>query len=215
MPSKWYNSISYTINGFSFKIEKAPAELKTILDPKDNLIDVDSRIEEINLPDDEKFLTKTEREIANKLSEYRAIPTKNVINESYFLYDKSNLIKKTYITSLNKQIVFYGSFSYFSGKTAVENLTLLSTNNFLKFLIEKKSLKANLKFQLKHINGSEVKTINKKCHHLSITKLVKRKKGFMSEPIETVIIRAQQNFDVVGGLNPIQIEIKDDTVINI
>ena len=37
----------------------------------------------------------------------------------------------------------------------------------------------------------------------------------MSEPIETVIIRAQQNFDVVGGLNPIQIEIKDDTVINI
>ena len=37
----------------------------------------------------------------------------------------------------------------------------------------------------------------------------------MSEPIESVIIRAQQNFDVVGGLNPIQIEIKDDTVINI
>ena len=37
----------------------------------------------------------------------------------------------------------------------------------------------------------------------------------MSELTETVIIRAQQNFDVVGGLNPIQIEIKDDTVINI
>ena len=37
----------------------------------------------------------------------------------------------------------------------------------------------------------------------------------MSEPIETVIIRAQQNFDVVCGLNPIQIEIKNDTVINI
>ena len=205
----------YTISGFSFKIEKAPAELKTILDPKDNLINVESGIEEINLPDEEKFLTKTEREIANKLSEYRAIPTKNFINESYFLYDKSNLIKKTYITSLNKQIAFYGSFSYFSGKTAVKNLTLLSTNNFLKFFIEKKSLKTNLKFQLKHINGSEVKTIDKKFHHFSITKLGKRKKGFMSEPIETVIIRAQQNFDVVCGLNPIQIEIKNDTVINI
>ena len=37
----------------------------------------------------------------------------------------------------------------------------------------------------------------------------------MSELTETVIIRAQQNFDVVGGLNPIQIEIKDDAVINI
>ena len=37
----------------------------------------------------------------------------------------------------------------------------------------------------------------------------------MSEPIETVIIRAQQNFDVAGGLNPIETEIKDNTVINI
>ena len=36
----------------------------------------------------------------------------------------------------------------------------------------------------------------------------------MSQPIETVIIRAQQNFDVVGGLNPIQIEIEDDGIIN-
>ena len=97
------------------------------------------------------FLTKAEREIANKLSEYRAIPTKNFINESYFLYDKSNLIKKTYITALNKQIALSGSFSYFSGKTAVKNLTLLSTNDLLKFFIEKKSFKTNLNLQLKHI----------------------------------------------------------------
>ena len=88
-----------------------------------------------------KFLTKTEREIANKLSECRAIPTKNFINESYFLYGKSNLIKKTYTTALNKQIALYGSFSYFSGNTTVKNLTLLSTNNFLKIFIEKKLLK--------------------------------------------------------------------------
>ena len=37
----------------------------------------------------------------------------------------------------------------------------------------------------------------------------------MSQPIETVIIRAQQNFDVAGGLNPAQIEIEDDRIINI
>ena len=36
----------------------------------------------------------------------------------------------------------------------------------------------------------------------------------MQEPIETVIIRAQQNFEIVGGLNPIQIEIEDDQVLN-
>ena len=36
----------------------------------------------------------------------------------------------------------------------------------------------------------------------------------MPEPIETIIIRAQQDFDVVGGLNPIQIKIRHDTILN-
>ena len=37
----------------------------------------------------------------------------------------------------------------------------------------------------------------------------------MSQPIETIVIRAQQNFEIAGRLNPIQIEIEDDRVINI
>ena len=34
----------------------------------------------------------------------------------------------------------------------------------------------------------------------------------LSEPVEMVIITAQQDFDVVGGLNPIQVQILDHTV---
>ena len=30
----------------------------------------------------------------------------------------------------------------------------------------------------------------------------------MQEPVETIIVHAQQNFKIVGGLNPIQIELK-------
>ena len=37
----------------------------------------------------------------------------------------------------------------------------------------------------------------------------------MAEPIETVIIRAQQNFEIAGGLNPVQIENEDNRVLNI
>ena len=81
--------------------------------------------------------------------------------------------------------------------------------------MEKKSLKENLKLQIAHVNGSEVKTNDKKIHDFSITKLGKRKKSMLPEPIETVIIRAQQDFDVVGRLNPIQIQISDDTVLNL
>ena len=66
-----------------------------------------------------------------------------------------------------------------------------------------------------HINGSDVKTADNKIHHFSITKLGKKSKRQMSEPIETIIIRAQQDFDVDGGLNPIQIEIKDDRITNL
>ena len=79
------------------------------------------------------------------MAEYKAIPTTNFINESYLLYDKSNLIKNTFVTTINKQLSLYGSFSYFSGKTSVSNLELINATDSLKFLVEKKSLKDNLK----------------------------------------------------------------------
>ena len=37
----------------------------------------------------------------------------------------------------------------------------------------------------------------------------------MPELIETVIICAQQNFEIAGGLNSVQIEIDDDRILNI
>ena len=69
--------------------------------------------------------------------------------------------------------------------------------------------------QLTHVDGSEVKTSDKKIHDFSITKLGKRKKAITPEPTETIIIRAQQDFDVVGGLNPIQIKISHNTILNL
>ena len=36
----------------------------------------------------------------------------------------------------------------------------------------------------------------------------------MQELVETVIIWGQQNFEIVGGLNPVKIEIEDDRVVN-
>ena len=101
------------------------------------------------------------------------------------------------------------------GKSSIFNLKLISFSNVLKFLVEKNSQISNLKFQLAQINGSNVKTTDNKIHHFSITKLGKKRKRQMSEPIETIIIRAQQDFDVDGGLNPIQVEIKDDNIINL
>ena len=55
----------------------------------------------------------------------------------------------------------------------------------------------------------------KKIHHFSIAKLGKKRKVNVREPIETIIVRGQQNFDVDGELNPIEIEIKDDRITNL
>ena len=57
-------------------------------------------------------------------------------------------------------------------------------------------------------------TIDQKIHNFPITRLRKRQKNMFSTPIDTIIIRAQQDFDVVRGLNPIQVEIKDKRIIN-
>ena len=40
----------------------------------------------------------------------------NFISESYFLYDKSNFIKETFITELNNKIIIYGFISYYNKK---------------------------------------------------------------------------------------------------
>ena len=47
-----------------------------------------------------------------------------------------------------------------------------------------------------------------------LTRLRRKRKFAMQEPIESVIVHAQYNFDVVGGLNPVQIELEDDIILN-
>ena len=189
-PEKYYQSIGYTIHGFSFKFKNVDNNLSALLNTEDDLTNVESGIEKVdNNITEELFSNK--KNIEEKIAEYQAVPTKNFVNESFFLYDKSNLIKNAFVTAINKQLSLYGSFSYFSGKTAASNLKLVSSNNFLKFFVEKKSLRNSSKLQLAQVDGSEVKTSDKEINHFSITKLEKRKRNIMSEPVETILIRVQ------------------------
>ena len=112
------------------------------------------------------------------------------------------------MTAINKTLSIYGSFSYFSGKVAEKEIKVLDVSYILKFYIERRALKKGLKFQLAHINGDNPKIKDTKIHNFSVTRLGKKRKLSMSQPVETIIIRAQQNFDAVGSLNPVQIEIE-------
>ena len=167
-PEKFFNSVKYTVHGFTFTLNAAN-KIKRILNPSNSLINAEDNTETMqDILSDEIFYHVT-KYIKEKIVEYNVIPTKNVIN------DKSNLIKKTFVSAINKQLSLYGSFSYFSGKSTISNLKLLTSSNFLKFLVEKNSSKSNLKLQLAQIDGSEVKASDNKIHYFSTTKLRKKK----------------------------------------
>ena len=43
-------------------------------------------------------------------------------------------------------------------------------------------------------------------------RLGRKRKLSMAEPIKTIFVQAQQSSEVVGGINPIQIELEDDRI---
>ena len=70
--------------------------------------------------------------IDNNIKNYKNTPMTYYIKESYFLYDKSDLIKDTFITALNKKISIYGSMSYFNKKLENEIFKIVSPEeNFM------------------------------------------------------------------------------------
>ena len=114
---KWHKTFGYAIYGFSFVFKNAPDKINNILKPSIGLINdfANNNTEEIdNTLNRNTFFD--EKAFNEKVAEFKAIPKKEFINESFFLYDKSNTIKRTFITALNKELSIYGSFSYFSGK---------------------------------------------------------------------------------------------------
>ena len=64
------------------------------------------------------------------MKNYKNISIKYYINECYFLYDKSDPIKETFIIALNKKIFIYVSISYFNKKALVNFSTKKSRNFF-------------------------------------------------------------------------------------
>ena len=82
-PDKYYKSIGFAINRFDFCFKNLPVALTNILDPSPNLINTETNTEQIdNTLTLELFANK--KNIEDIISEYNAIPTKNLINKSFF-----------------------------------------------------------------------------------------------------------------------------------
>ena len=86
------------------------------MEPSPGLINENTGIEETSsVPAHASFFPE-QKAIEDAIKNYKNVPVVHYINESYFLYDKNDLIKETFITALNKKILIYGSISYFNKK---------------------------------------------------------------------------------------------------
>ena len=80
--------------------------LKSLIQPSPNLINTESRTEETSTVPTQYSFYSRQKEIQEKIKNYNNVPVKYFINESYFLYEKSDLIKETYFTALSKKIIY-------------------------------------------------------------------------------------------------------------
>ena len=171
--------------------------------------------EEISIISKEIFKVPQGKLVKTAIDSYIKKLTVNFINESYFLYDKSNFIKETFITEINKKILIYHFISYFGKKVENEIFWIITPKNPLKSSVEKDITKNSVDFQLTSISGKLPKIRDKKIYNFSLTQIGSKRKKQMAEPIESVIIRGQQKFELNDILNPVKIEINDDRILNI
>ena len=106
IPRTYVKSFGPTVSEFKFEFLNTSRRLEVALEPTTNLLNLEK-------PEykDSHFLHKNDFYSHQKeelIAEYNKLPGKYFVNESHFLYGKSNLIKNTYITALNKTFSIYG-----------------------------------------------------------------------------------------------------------
>ena len=128
------------------------------MEPSPDLINKNTGIEETSsVPTQASFFPK-QKGIEDAIKNYKNVPVAHYTNESYFLFDKRDLIKKTFITALNKKILIYGSISYFNKKAENEIVKIITPEKFSKFYAEKDGTKNSLSISYQSLKTKKFTT---------------------------------------------------------
>ena len=114
-PDFYYKSIGSTVKGFSLFYPNLSDSLKNLIEPSPNLINTESETEETSTVPTQYSFYPGQQQIEEDMKSYNNVPLKYFINESYFLYDKSDLIKETYYCTKEKNLN-NSSVSHFNKK---------------------------------------------------------------------------------------------------
>ena len=111
LPEFYSYDLTYHVRGFIFTLTKSN-DLQNFRTPKDNLINKMAP-QKINLFSKNIFKLPQETLVKTAINNYIKKLTMSFVNKSYFSNDKSNLIKQTFVTEINKLLSIFGSISYF------------------------------------------------------------------------------------------------------
>ena len=143
----------------------------------------------------------------------KEIKNNQAIQYSFSLYDRSNIIKKTFVNEINEFLPIMCSFGYFGKTTDIQNIDSNSSKSAQKFYIEKNTIRDRVGFELKHVSGTDLETDDNKLYEILFTRLSKSKKSM--NILDFLIIRGRQVFQEGRDINLIEIKIEDNRVRNL
>ena len=115
LPDFYSYDLTYHVNGFVLRF-LGSSNLQNLQTPKENLLN-DKPLEMINLFSKDIFKLPQETIVKTGVNNYIKKLMVGFVNESYFLYNKKNMIEQTLTTEINTLISVYGSISYFDKKS--------------------------------------------------------------------------------------------------
>ena len=133
-PDKYSTAIELTVRGFEFTFPNLENSLKNLIESSSGLINKNTGIEETYSVLTQASFFPEQKTIKEAIKIYNNVTVSYYINESYFLYDKSDLIKETFITAINKKVSIYGSISYFDKNNRKRNIKNNISREIFKIL---------------------------------------------------------------------------------
>ena len=103
---RYSKTLGLSVRGFSFTFPDLSDSLKTLFEPSQDLINNETGTEEISSISTQDSFFPQQKAVEDAVNNLNDVSKKHFINESYFLYDKSDLIKETFITAIQKNLQF-------------------------------------------------------------------------------------------------------------
>ena len=154
---------------FNFFCEGTQSQYKNFIEPPNKragyIVQWFNYLEDAFILDEEKAIKKIYFDSTKRL---------NLLQESYFIYDRSFLVKPTFISELNKFLPVFCLVISFSKKKKEKKSKIILATNQKRFFIKKLTEKSEFLVQIANVSEKRIETANQKVHTFQLTMIGKK-----------------------------------------